>query len=206
MPAGVLRFKAGPAATLLFAQRDAPTPDFPHGQGTGGVLYDLLCAHGGLASGLVGKKDVSGPFDACVEAGGAGSPFKDVAQLGQDRLEPVVFQLGFGVMGELGLFLGIEPLQPGEEGFSLGQGCCPARIVGQEVIQIVIGKQVLVAVDSVEIGGGLSGGVHIRSFSGDRSGEVSVQRLSCGRRLSPWSCGPRTQGSFVAPAEKRTLY
>lgn len=117
LPTGVLSFKAGPTALLLLAQGDVPTFDLPHGQGVHGVILGLLRTHCCLAGRFVGEEDIVGVFDAGIEAGDARLSLKDVAQPGQDWLEPVVLQLGFDIVGELGLFSSIEPLQPGQKRF-----------------------------------------------------------------------------------------
>ncbi len=73
----------------------------------------------------------------------------------------MVLELRLVVAGELGTLLGVQRLRPGQERLRLLQGGRPARIVGQQVIEVVIGKEIVVAVGGVQAHRQLERSAHV---------------------------------------------
>ena len=142
---GVVVVEGGRAGRLL-AQVDRPGLDLTDGQGVAGVFVGALVGHGGAAGVVVGKENVVGLLDAPVEAGHGGLRLPDVAELAEDGLDPALLKLGLAIGRQLGLLLGIERPQKGQQAGRARLGLLPDRLAAQNLLQIVIGEEAVVAV------------------------------------------------------------
>jgi hypothetical protein len=70
-----------------------------------------------------------------------------VAQALKDRLESVLFELRLIVVGEVLAFALVQLAQPGVESGGLVAGGFPPGIGGQQLIEVVVGEEILVAVE-----------------------------------------------------------
>lgn len=126
---------------MLLAEWYVPRLDFADSQRMLGVVIRFLLSNGLPARVFVRKEDEVGALDAAGEAGDPGLAFKGVAELGQDRFEPVVFQLGFAVVGKLGVFTFVEIGEPRQDGIGRFDRRLPTRIPFEDVVEIMVGKK-----------------------------------------------------------------
>lgn len=100
--------------------------------------------------GFGGEKDVIGPPGTLHQAGDDGLRLKSVAQLKQNRLDPMLLQLGFTIMRQQLLLLIIQFTQPGQKSLRLRQRLRPPGIGSQQMIQVMVGEEILIIVECVD--------------------------------------------------------